>query len=47
METSDVLVAELVYLGRRVHWPLAELIDLDHPTRRRLLAEVERTDERG
>ena len=44
METSDRLVSELVHLGTRLHWPLGELLDLDHPTRRLLMAELERVD---
>ncbi len=44
MEASDTLVSELVHLGARVHWPLGELLDLDHGTRRLLIAELERTD---
>jgi len=44
METSDCLVSELVRLGTRLHWPLSELLDLDHPTRRLLMAELERID---
>lgn len=45
--TDDRLFAELALLGRHVHWPLTELLDLEHATRRRLLAEVVDGDGRG
>ncbi len=31
---------EVAFLGRNVHWTLAELLQLDHAQRRRWVAEV-------
>ncbi|GAA4842599.1 hypothetical protein GCM10025787_24890 [Saccharopolyspora rosea] len=31
---------EVAFLGRNVHWTLAELLDLDHAQRRRWVREV-------
>lgn len=45
MEPSDRLVAELVTLGRHLHWPLSEMLDLDHATRRLFLARIEADDD--
>jgi hypothetical protein len=39
------LLAEVAALARHLHWPLAELLDLEHPDRRLFLAEVERAAE--
>ena len=43
---DDELFRELAELGRRVHWSLGELLDLEHAVRRRFLAELDRSDER-
>ncbi len=36
------LFAEMAGLADRFHWPLEELLDLEHPDRRRFLAEAAR-----
>lgn len=38
MIDDDRVLTELVALGRDLHWPLSELLDLEHGLRRRLLA---------
>lgn len=45
MESGDRLLSEIVFLGRRLHWSLDELLDLDHVMRRRFVAELARTDD--
>lgn len=42
---DDQILSELVVLGAGLHWPLSELLDLDHVLRRRLVALV-RSEER-
>ncbi|WP_165368616.1 hypothetical protein [Serinicoccus sediminis] len=37
---DDRVLAELVALGRGLHWPLGELLDLEHGLRRRLLEHL-------
>lgn len=34
---EDVLFRELAELGAMYHWPLSELLDLEHATRARFL----------
>lgn len=38
---SAQLWAEVVRIAYHLHWPLDALLDLEHPTRRRVLGEVE------
>jgi len=33
-------LAEVAYLGQALHWPLATLLDLEHPDRHRLIELV-------
>jgi hypothetical protein len=42
---EDVLFAEIAWVGRRVGWSLAEILDLEHPLRRRLIEELHALDE--
>lgn len=35
---------EVAYLGRRVHWTLEELMNLDHAERQRWVREVTRSE---
>jgi hypothetical protein len=35
-----VLWAEVVRIARELHWPLDTILDLEHPARRRVLAEI-------
>ncbi len=36
----DRLWEEMTYLAYHLHWDLSELLDLDHPTRNRLIGLV-------
>jgi hypothetical protein len=36
------LFAEVAFLADRFHWPLEELLDLEHADRRRFLGEARR-----
>lgn len=38
--TADRLWAEVVYVAYYLHWPLADLLDLEHPTRTRIVEEI-------
>ena len=38
---SSQLWAEVVRIAYHLHWSLDTLLDLEHPTRRRVLREVE------
>lgn len=31
---------EVAYVGYYLHWGFAEILDMDHPTRQRVIAEV-------
>ncbi|BCB88708.1 DUF6760 family protein [Phytohabitans suffuscus] len=39
----DRLWAELAYLGSRLNWSLESVLDLDHPTRHRVIQEISKT----
>ena len=41
MTSERRLLAEVAALARHLHWPLSELLDLEHFDRCRFLAEVE------
>ena len=38
---ADQLWQEVAYVGYFLHWPLDTILDLEHPTRARLIADVE------
>ena len=38
---SAELWAEVVRIGYHLHWSLDSILDLEHPTRRRVLGEIE------
>ncbi len=38
---STVLWSEVVRIASLLHWPLDTILDLEHPVRRRVLAEAE------
>ena len=42
MYTADRLWEEAVYLAYYLHWPLREILDLEHPVRARVIDEVGR-----
>ena len=46
LSDQDALIEEIAYLGTRMHWPLSELLDLEHPLRRRFAREAERLEAR-
>ncbi len=39
---TDALLEEVAYVAHHFHWPLAEILDLEHPLRHRFLAEIAR-----
>ena len=46
MYTADRLWEEAVYLAYYLHWPLQDILDLEHPVRARVLQETGRIHER-
>jgi hypothetical protein len=42
MYTVDRLWEETVYLAYYLHWPLDQILDLEHPVRARVIDEVGR-----
>lgn len=42
MYTADRLWEEAVYLAYYLHWPLEQILDLEHPVRARVIEEVGR-----
>ncbi|WP_187368753.1 hypothetical protein [Baekduia soli] len=45
--SPDLLLGETARLAYHVHWPLDTILDLEHPDRRRFLAEVDALTARG
>lgn len=43
---ADDLYEEIAYVAYHLHWPLEELLDLEHPLRRRFVDEVGRINQR-
>ncbi|MEW1723481.1 DUF6760 family protein [Streptomyces sp. NPDC093109] len=39
---ADLLHEEVAYLAYHFHWPLDQLLDLEHADRRRYIAEIAR-----
>lgn len=39
--SPDLLLRETARLAHRLHWPLDTILDLEHPDRRRFLAEAD------
>ncbi len=44
---TDCLIEEVSYLAYHLHWSLDELLDLEHPLRRRFVEEVEKLNRRA
>ena len=44
---ADRLYAEVAYVAYHFHWPMAEIVDLDHAMRRRWVAEISALNERA
>jgi len=42
----DVLYEEITYVAYHLHWPLDDLLDLEHPVRQRFVDEVGRINRR-
>jgi len=42
MVHDDTLFEEIAYVAYHFHWPLDEIVDLEHPLRRRFVAEIDR-----
>ncbi len=42
MYTVERLWAEAVYIAYYLHWPLGDILDLEHPARARVIAEISR-----
>lgn len=38
--TADRLWQEVVYVAYYLHWPLADILDLEHPDRVRVIDEI-------
>jgi len=38
--TTDRLWQEVVYVAYYLHWPLADILDLPHPDRVRVISEI-------
>ncbi|MEV0323007.1 DUF6760 family protein [Streptomyces sp. NPDC050658] len=36
----DALYAEIAYIAYHFHWPLTEILDLEHDERRRYVGEI-------
>ena len=43
---TDRLYEETAYLAYHFHWSLAEILDLEHPLRRRFVEEIARVNRR-
>ncbi len=45
MTSEQVILSEVAFLARHLHWPLAELLALEGPQRRWFVEEVRRQDD--
>lgn len=43
---TERLLEEVSYVAYHFHWPLAEILDLEHPDRCRFVTEIGRINER-
>jgi hypothetical protein len=43
---SDHLFEEIAYIAYHFHWSLDDILDLEHPLRRRFVEEIGRINER-
>ena len=44
---SDRLFEEIAYVAYHLHWSFDELLDLEHPVRRKLVEEVDQLNRRA
>ncbi len=42
MYPTDDLFEEITYVAYHLHWPLSEILDLEHAVRRRFVEEIGR-----
>ena len=45
-QDPDALYQEIAYVAYHLHWPLDELLDMEHPLRQRFVDEVGRINQR-
>ncbi|MGH3871862.1 MAG: DUF6760 family protein [Pseudonocardiaceae bacterium] len=43
---TERLLEEVSYVAYHFHWPLGEILDLEHPDRRRFVEEIGRINQR-
>lgn len=43
---SDRLFEEVAYVAYHFHWPMEEILDLEHPVRQRFIEEIGRINQR-
>ncbi len=43
---ADRVLEEVSYVAYHFHWPLGEILDLEHPDRQRFVAEIGRINSR-
>jgi uncharacterized protein DUF6760 len=43
---SDRMFEEIAYVAYHLHWPLDEILDLEHPMRQRFVEEIGRINRR-
>jgi hypothetical protein len=44
---TDRLLEEVTYVAYHLHWPMDELLDLEHPLRQRFVEEIARLNDRA
>lgn len=44
---TDRLFEEVAYVAYHFHWSFEELLDLEHPVRRRFIEEIDRLNQRA
>ncbi len=44
--SADRLYEEIAYVAYHLHWPLKEILDLEHPLRARFVEEIARINRR-
>jgi len=44
---TDRLFEEVAYVAYHFHWSFEELLDLEHPVRRRFVEEIDRMNRRS
>lgn len=44
---TEQLLEEVSYVAYHLHWPLAEILDLEHPLRQAFVAQISALNERA